>query len=194
MLEPIEQYIDDGITVSLYPDYDCPSPIDPDWSDQAGTLYSEGGIGDRMAGYSCAAERIREARREGFTVLPLRFSDYGSAGARIWETDLDDANAYYQVSREEVAKEWGGNRRHARRYLRAVVTELDRYLQGDCYGYSVEAPEADFLDSCWGFIGEEYAREQMAEAVEDAREAVERERTERAAMAARGVETVGADE
>lgn len=191
MTDAIETYTDDGVTVALYPDYDCPSPIDDRWSDQVGTLYSESGdIGKRLGDVYDMAAYIREERLEGYTVLPLRFSDYGGSGARIWETTPDDANAFYEVSRRDIEKEWNGNRAHARRYLRAIIEELDRYLQGDCYGYVVEAPEAGFDESCWGFIGEDYARSEMASVLAHARVTLDRERAERADMAARDIVTV----
>ena len=50
--------------------------------------------------------------------------------------------------------------------LRAEIEEYDHYLRGNVYGYEIEDEDGNFLDSCWGFIGDydgyvlEEAREQ----------------------------------
>lgn len=70
------------------------------------------------------------------------------------------------------------------------VEEYARYLEGDCYGYVV-ADNTPFNDSCWGFIGFKYAKEQANEAAEDAAKQMAEERKERAEWAARDVMTCG---
>lgn len=63
--------------------------------------------------------------------------------------------------------------------LKSEVEEYNNYLQGDCYGFHVMRPvkggELETIDSCWGFIGREYAVEGIAEhsgfSVEEVKEA-----------------------
>lgn len=44
--------------------------------------------------------------------------------------------------------------------LRAEVEEYDQYLTGDVWGYVIEDEDGDHLDSCWGFFGSDYAKEE----------------------------------
>lgn len=44
-------------------------------------------------------------------------------------------------------------------YLRGEIDIYDQYLTGDVYGYSV-AVDGEVVDSCWGFFGEEFAKEE----------------------------------
>lgn len=44
--------------------------------------------------------------------------------------------------------------------LRSEVDEYSKYLGGETYGYIIEDPEGDQLDSCWGFIGGDYVRQE----------------------------------
>lgn len=65
-----------------------------------------------------------------------------------------------------------------------------QWLEGDVYGYSIEDANGDHLDSCWGFIGYEYAEEEASRAADYAVKRVEKEMREVAEWAARDVETV----
>ena len=48
----------------------------------------------------------------------------------------------------------------AERCLRAEVEEYDAYLRGDAWGYTIEDEHGDEIESCWGFLGEECARQE----------------------------------
>lgn len=53
--------------------------------------------------------------------------------------------------------------------LLGEVRELNSYLSGEVFGYSVDdAEDGDELDACWGFYGREYALEMAREAAQDA--------------------------
>ena len=45
-------------------------------------------------------------------------------------------------------------------YLKAEVETYDQYLTGDVYGYIVEDEDENEVDSCWGYYGYEYAKEE----------------------------------
>lgn len=52
---------------------------------------------------------------------------------------------------------------------KATVSEYEAWLRGEVYGYEIETPGGEHLDSCWGFIGEEsreYMREQAFDIIE----------------------------
>ncbi len=48
--------------------------------------------------------------------------------------------------------------------LRQYADEYRRWEEGDCWGYVCTGPASD--DSCWGFIGREYAEEEAAGALD----------------------------
>lgn len=137
-----------------------------------------------------------EAMSIGEVVLPLRFSDYGSNGSRLYEYDADDANAVIYITDETLQKEWDGDREKAEACLRAEVAEENAWLCGEIYGYIIKGPHGEelpdkFQDSCWGFIGnDEYVRKEANSAAESVAEQLAAEESERAAMAARDIETV----
>lgn len=37
--------------------------------------------------------------------------------------------------------------------LKGEVETYDQYLRGDIWGYTIEAPDGEIVDSCWGFYG-----------------------------------------
>lgn len=75
--------------------------------------------------------------------------------------------------------------------LRSELKEYDRYLRGEVYGYVV-AEDTPFEDSCWGFIGLGYAREEADHSAELAAARQNHEELARAEWAARDVLTVTA--
>jgi hypothetical protein len=46
--------------------------------------------------------------------------------------------------------------------LRSFVEEYDKWMRGDCYGYTITVGDEE-QDSCWGFIGYDYAKEEATE-------------------------------
>jgi hypothetical protein len=52
--------------------------------------------------------------------------------------------------------------------LVSEVEVYDQYLQGDVWGYIIEDDAGNVVDSCWGFFGEQYAKEEAALALQGA--------------------------
>lgn len=75
------------------------------------------------------------------------------------------------VSREKARKEMGwkritkGDEASILNFLRGEVEEYDKYLTGDVWGFIVEDESGEHLDSCWGFYGEEYCRQEGEDAL-----------------------------
>lgn len=111
--------------------------------------------------------------------LPLYLYDHGNITMYT-----DNNTTYHQhaawdsgvvgmiyVSKAQVRKEYGWKHITKERantilgYLRNEVTTYDQYLTGDVYGYEISKDD-DELDSCWGFFGEDYCR-QEAESIVD---------------------------
>ena len=54
----------------------------------------------------------------------------------------------------------------AEKYLRGEVEAYDQYLTGDVYGFIVKDKDDEELDSCWGFFGLEYVKEEADRVVD----------------------------
>lgn len=50
--------------------------------------------------------------------------------------------------------------------LKLAVESYAEWLNGEAYGYILEDPSGKQLDSCWGFLGFEYAKDRAEEAAE----------------------------
>lgn len=67
--------------------------------------------------------------------------------------------------------EWRYRTRETRRCVsarKAAETHIEvwnQYLSGDVWGYVIETPEGEDVDSCWGFYGLDYARQEAKDAV-----------------------------
>jgi hypothetical protein len=137
-------------------------------------------------------------------VLPLRFSDYGSSGCEIGETDLDNANAAAYLDAETLQEEWNGDREKGLAYLRANVNEYAQWMAGEVYGYVIKDADGEDIPSgtckgmlnldvsCWGFIGDDdYVRKEANAAAESCAEGLAKEAAEATAMAERDIITIG---
>jgi hypothetical protein len=77
------------------------------------------------------------------------------------------------MSKEAALKEYGGKRLTkkvrdlAEKCIRTEMEEYDSYLRGDVWGYTIETPDGDHVDSCWGFFGLNYCIEEAKRSVPD---------------------------
>lgn len=145
--------------------------------------------------------------------IPLRFSDYGGSGARIYRTNAENANCAICFTEEEMEREWPVSADRptespadgARVYAEARINELDEYLQGYVFGIVVREPgsslnqamaRGEVLESIWGFIGDpsgksgEYMLSEAREMAESCAKAVQHEAELREEAAARDIMTV----
>jgi hypothetical protein len=56
--------------------------------------------------------------------------------------------------------------------LKAQADLFGAYAFGDVYGYVIESPEGEHLDSCWGFYGGDFDESGLAEAAQDSAESI----------------------
>lgn len=68
----------------------------------------------------------------------------------------------------------------------ASLKEFESWARGDVYGYVVESPSGDHVDSCWGFIGDE-SRGEMVQQATDSAEADAAERVSSANVVGSGI-------
>ncbi len=88
-------------------------------------------------------------------------------GAVIVEFDSNAGTCYAVVERSQLQKEYlgfGYSMRKAlywaRQCTKGEISEYLAYANGEVYGYKVMDANGEELDSCWGFYGEEYCREE----------------------------------
>jgi hypothetical protein len=105
-----------------------------------------------------------------YIILPLYLYDHSgitmntSGFSCPW--DSGQVGIIYATT-EQCKKEWPIDNWHERavRCLRAEVKEYDYFISGEIYGYTVEPKDTnkgiECDDSCWGFLGYEYAMETM---------------------------------
>lgn len=117
-------------------------------------------------------------------VLPLyaRYDDRPSAGD---ESDTPDAGSYIGVTFDQPSTRTvtGISPEAMAGALTTDVDEFSAWAVGECYGYVIERAEHadsdrlaldmsdhagwEHVDSCWGFIGDEYARQEAIRALSD---------------------------
>lgn len=114
-------------------------------------------------------------------MLPLYLYDHG--GITMSCNDFHDIWDSGQVgfifmTKDQAAKEYDTDtEKRALDYMAGEVRTYAQYLEGDCWGYSIDRPTEDVdeseetifdedIDSCWGFFGHEYAKQSAIEAVE----------------------------
>jgi hypothetical protein len=107
------------------------------------------------------------------------------------ESDSGQSGFVY-VDRKTAVKEWFGGklltkkrRETILRGIEAHVEEVNSVLNGDVYYIRVEDDDGEFLDSCGGFIGSEYAKEEAARMLKENEDALAKEAADEAAAEAR---------
>ena len=109
-----------------------------------------------------------------YHVLPVYLYDH--SGRTVSTTpfscgwDSGQAGVVYIGKREFAAsgiygvkKSWPSLKRNelAEKYLKSMVKELDDHMTGNIWGYTITDSDDEFVDSCWGFVGDpEYCMEQ----------------------------------
>lgn len=77
------------------------------------------------------------------------------------------------ISRKQALENWSAKKvtkalkDKVEKYIEASVKEYDQYLIGDCYGYNIEDKDGEELESCWGFYGLDYVREEAKSIAEN---------------------------
>ena len=91
-------------------------------------------------------------------ILPLYLYDHSGLTMSVNEfNDRWDSGqvGWIYATKETIIKEYGEFDKE-----KDEVAVYNQYLQGDVWGYIVENEDGEHLDSCWGFYGYEYAKEE----------------------------------
>jgi hypothetical protein len=166
-----EEYKDHTINIHL--DDDPPNPRTD--CDNLGTMVCFHGrynLGDENHGYRSddynSWEEVEKAIRKdhhGAIVLPIYLYDH--SGLTINTTGFScrwDSGqiGFIYVEREKAKKEMAIPRMtkkqeaKVKKYLRSEIEVYDKYLRGEYYGYTIDSPDEENVDSCWGFDDKDY--------------------------------------
>lgn len=149
-------------------------------------------------------QALRDQYPDAALIFPLSWAsnNHGPGTASLYverfqDGQCEDANAAWIFTQAEIDAEWNGNAESVDNYVKVALREFVRWCNGEVYGVVVKSAagkdlpyDVVGLDSCWGFIGYNYATEEGKRMAEDMAELLVKEETERAYWLARGVETV----
>ena len=179
-METYEEYTRNRLEVKIYYDMDPESPRE--W-DNVGTMlcaHRNYNLGDEQLDTSLyeswqEVEKMLKDERKAVIVLPLFLYDhsgitmYTTGDTRYRQHEAWDSGqvGFIYCTQEDIDREWDGDSDKAKEYLIGEVKTYDQYLTGDVYGFTITNPKNnEEIDSCWGFYGAEYAKEE-ANAVAD---------------------------
>jgi hypothetical protein len=170
-MENIERFEVDGVTVRIVQD---PEPMNPRKEfDHMGTMYCwhrRYELGDEHSlEVREGQEFATQVLKTGGIVLPLFLMDHSGITMRTSSAlfrACDSAGwdwgqvGFIFVEAKKIREEYSvkritkKTREKAEKCLEAEVEEYDNYLTGNVYGYVIEDPDGNHLDSCWGFFGD----------------------------------------
>lgn len=193
----------DGLTLTLHHDQDCESPLEYDEgvfiTYNAQSRYTLGNTPTDAEENQRIGERIQSGELIGLPVYAYIHGGVAlSTGA--FSCPWDSGQSGFIYVNKATALSWHGGkiltakkREQTLKNLRAIVESFGAWVNGECYGYSVEDADGETLDSCWGFVGYDYAaesaREAFAHCLKEHAESTAREASERQAWACRDVVT-----
>jgi hypothetical protein len=167
-----EQY--KGLTIRLEQDQDCENPLDND----AGVVFvtyradARSQYGNTPLDQEEHEEVARKIQAGELIGLPVYVYEHGGVIIKAEEGNpfscpWDSGQSGYVYCTRKTALEWqGGKVLTAKRraaVLKGLQCSVDAYsswCNGECYGYIIEGADGEELESCWGFIGDEYAMEE----------------------------------
>jgi hypothetical protein len=129
-----------------------------------------------------AVRRHLEKDLKARVVLPLALLDHSGLWMQVGNSFACDPGGwdtthvgYIYATEDQIRKEFGPRITKAalaktETILRGEVETYNQYLTGDVYGVVVEDPDGTQRDSCWGFYGDDYAKEEAERMLTDAME------------------------
>jgi hypothetical protein len=162
-----------GYTATLYYDSEPESPAD--WDNLGVITYNKSSryvLGYEGVDSDEDAEIARKVESGEYIGIPVYA--YVHSGATIcagyrnpFNCEWDSGRSgWVYVSRADALKEVGGTkmskkkRETIERILRGQVDTFATYLEGQVYGIVITDPDGEEVDSCWGFYGFDYAKEE----------------------------------
>lgn len=178
------RYEHEGVPVRIIHDHDIDYADPRENQTNLGTIlhwHRHYDFGEQIAGNENEAmrrgrlpllERYLRLCRGATVVIPIGLLDH--SGITIWagggphwsdSAGWDSGTVGVIFDTPESREETGAPLDSIDQQLRDEIVEYDLFLRGEVYGYKVGDDDL-VSDSCWGFIGLEYAKEAANEAAE----------------------------
>lgn len=173
--DPIEEFQHNGKTIKIYQDTEPENPRE--W-DNLGTMvcwHPDYTLGDEQIdiphGYKDIAISLNELGLDDLprVYLPLYLYDHSGITMQTspFSDDWDSGQVGFIYATAEQIRKWCRVQRIIKRLEERVksiliqeVNVYNQYLTGDVWGYVIRDGDTKHLDSCSGFYGLDYAREE----------------------------------
>jgi len=167
-----------GYTIRIELDEASGTDSPRDW-DNLGTIvawHSRYALSDSDAVDIESQDFPRWAEENGFTYYNLFAYEHGNIALSLSESlsefscPWDSGQVgYVYVTPEKIAECYGEeipSEEKIRENLKSEIEVYASWINGEVYGYIVESPDGEEIDSCWGFIGDwDYPIEEAKAAV-----------------------------
>lgn len=172
--QPIEEFDYKGYTVKIYPDQDPESPRE--WDNLGRILYFKGSGRYKLGDETATIEEMNEIAENpdaialpvytmihsGIAMKTTPFGDpWDSGQSGIIYTWAKKALKAFNRKRMTPAL-----RKKVEKMLAQEVETFGEYLNGEVYGYVIEDPEGSHVDSLWGIMPFDYAKEAATDAID----------------------------
>lgn len=179
-----ETFEESGFTVKIIQDQDPMSPRDGDGNGHMICFHRNYDLGDEhdyksndFSGWEEIAKQI-EIDNGPCIILPLGLIDHSGISMYVGATEhwcdpggWDSGQVGFIYATLAEVREWYGVKKITKQVrqraidsLRSIVEEYDKYLTGDVWGYVIEDEDGEDVDSCWGFIGLKYCKQEAVSA------------------------------
>lgn len=162
--QPMREEEYKGYAIKIYQDIDGPDPrADFDHIATMVCFHPNYNLGDKND--FSKEDLVEYVKRKDVLSLPLYLLDHSGLWLSTdryacdpggWDTSfigyivIDYATIRKEYSVKHVTK---SVKERAYKLMQAEVEEYSAYLSGDVFGYVIEDPFGDEVDSCWGYIG-----------------------------------------
>jgi hypothetical protein len=112
---------------------------------------------------------IEEITKKGHLISALYLYDHSgitismsSFGCR-WDSGQV---GWIYIKKEKIVEEWGEGEdayEKAKKCMGGEVQVYDNYLTGEVYGFTIEDPDGEHIDSCWGYYGDDGKEDMLSE-------------------------------
>jgi len=167
-----------GLTIALHPDSDVECPIE-DQTEESDVILAIWQRNSRIADFNPfrdPQEALRHAIANGYEVLKIRgyihsgvayTCDPLAAFRYPFNCPWDSGFAGFAlVKRSAFPERKKADKGRRQKVAESYLQTLSAWANGECYWFAILNEEGEQVDSCGGFIGEEFALEAARESID----------------------------
>lgn len=126
-----------------------------------------------------APDEIRKQIKDIVAILPVHYYEHSgcaisTSSSYPFNCRWDSGTIGFCVVTKKALRECFGVKKlkqehldKAESYILGEVETLNQWLEGDVYGFRIETPEGEHVDSCWGFYGHDIKTNGMLDHIDD---------------------------